>query len=136
MPRRGKRKRLATGIFEDKAGRSGIVYIHGRPKEYRFDPGTAISKIRQKLNDELKRLQGSGRARSYRGTLAAAVDAWDGQEAHLASWRERRAELRAWVKLYGDKRLNAIDAEDARRAMGSGRPPASRRRRSGIGYGA
>ena len=118
MPRRGKRKRLARGVFEDQTGRAGIIHVHGKPVELRCPPFTPIAKIRDRMAAELKRRHGSGRARASRGTLAAAVDAWDDQETHLASWKERRAELRAWVKLYGNQQLNAIDADAVRRAIG------------------
>ena len=118
MPRRGNRKRLARGVFEDQTGRAGIIHVHGKPIELRFPPFTPIAKIRDRLTAELQKRQGSGRARSRRGTLAQAVDAWADQETHLASWKERRAELRAWVKLYGDQQLHALDAELVRRAIG------------------
>ena len=117
MPRRGKRKRLARGVFEDKTGRAGIIHV-GKPIELRFPPFTPIAEIRDRMATELKKRKGSGRARASRGTLAHAVDRWDGQETHLASWRERRAELRAWVQLYGDRRFHALTAEDVRRAIG------------------
>ncbi len=114
MPRKGKRKRLARGIYEDGSGRS-VVF---RNKERRFPKHTPISELRDELDALKRKLKGSGRASSHRGTLAAAVDAWESQEQHLASWKERRAELRAWVALYGDLRLTAIKAEHIRRAFG------------------
>jgi hypothetical protein len=32
-----KRRKLATGIYEDAYGRSVIVSVHGKPKEFRFE---------------------------------------------------------------------------------------------------
>lgn len=119
MSRKGKRKRLARGIFEDKSGRRGIVSIHGKPKELSFPPYTPLSTIRDAMDAYKRKHKGSGRAKAARGTLAQAVDQWEGQEQHLASWKERRAELRAWVVLYGGVLLSMIDAEDVRRAMGT-----------------
>lgn len=118
MGSRGRRKRIAKGIYEDRYGRSGIVSIRGEPKELRFPPYTPLKTIREGMDDYKRKHRGSGRVATARGTLAHAVDAWEGQETHLASWRERRAELRAWVALYGDVRLSALDAEDIRRAIG------------------
>lgn len=114
MPRRGKRKRLAAGIYEDGSGRA-VVF---RGKERRFAPDTPMRTLRDERDKLKKKLKGSGQSASHRGTLAAAVDAWEGQEQHLSSWLERRAELRAWVILYGHMRLAAIHAEHARRAIG------------------
>jgi site-specific recombinase XerD len=113
MPRLGKRKRLDRGIYEDKTGRAAICL----GKEKRFPPETPLKVMRAWQESIRRKYKASGRARSIRGTLADAVNRWDGQETHLASWRERRAELRAWVALYGDKRLTAIDDEDVRRAI-------------------
>lgn len=69
--------------------------------------------------DIRKKYRGSGQATAARGTLSAAVDAWESQEQHLASWKERRAELRAWCLRYGDRRLSAITAADIRKAIGA-----------------
>ena len=53
---------------------------------------------------------GSGRASADRGTLSAAIDRWAGLEQHLASWKERRAELRAWAAGLGAQaRANTIN---------------------------
>ena len=63
MPRRGKRKRLARGVFEDQTGRAGIIHVHGKPVELRFPPFTPIAEIRDGRT-ELKKRKGSGRARA------------------------------------------------------------------------
>lgn len=119
MPRRGKRKTIARAIYEDKSGRAGVYRdSSGRPREIRFPPHTPVAEIRGRLNEEISKHKGSGRAVSTRGTLSAAIDEWASQEQHLASWKERRAELRAWRDLYGPKRLRAITAKDVRDAMG------------------
>jgi integrase len=64
-----------------------------------------------------KQQRGSGHLSAPRGTLAEAVDRWVALERHLASWGERRAELRAWVRLYGDRRLTSLTPDDVRRAI-------------------
>ncbi len=60
---------------------------------------------------------GSGRLGASRGTLAAAVDEWDALEKHLASYRERRAELRAWVKVLGSEPIGRITNQQCRRVV-------------------
>jgi len=114
MPRRGNRKRLARGLYEDRTGRSAVCL----GKEKRFPPYTPLAIMRTWQAAIRRKYRGSGRPRVSRGTLAEAVDRWDGLERHLASWKERRAELRAWVRLYGDVQRHTIHADDVRKAIG------------------
>lgn len=124
MPRRGKRKTIARCVYEDATGRS-ITYADGSGKrpEIRFPPATPIAEMRKEVTARLAKSKGSGRAISNRGTLAAAVDAWEPLEQTLTSWKERRAELRAWCravvdgKALGDMRLTAIDERIARTVL-------------------
>lgn len=118
MARQGKRKRIARCIYEDRSGRSGIYRdATGRPREVRFPPDTPISEIRDELERRRSKDRGSGRAPEARGTLNEAVDRWSRLEQHLASWKERRAELRAWCVLYGSRRLRNLTDADVRRAL-------------------
>jgi integrase len=118
MGRRGPRRRIATNVYDDASGRSIIYRDHdGKQREIRGTHATAISDLRKAVVAELERTSGSGRAVTARGTLAEAVDKWESLERHLASWKERRAELRAWVRELGDEQVRAITATDARRVM-------------------
>jgi site-specific recombinase XerD len=114
VPRKGKRKKLAVGIYEDGTGRSAVCL----GKEKRFPPHTPLSILRDWQQKIRKKLKGSGRTKVLRGTLAEAVNEWAGLEQHLTSWKERRAELRAWVALYGDVARHQLDSSDVRAAMG------------------
>ena len=118
MPRKGSRKRLARGIYEDATGRAAIYRdAAGRQRERRFPPFTPLKEIRDAIAGRKAKQRGSGRSVADRGTLDAAINTWASLEQHLASWRERRAELRAWSELYGTIRLQAISPNDVRRAM-------------------
>lgn len=114
MPRRGPRTRIAKNVYNDPTGRSIVYRQHGQAREIRFPPQTAITEMRAEVARRVARDAGSGQATTYRGSLAAAVDAWEPLEQTLVSWKERRAELRAWVraevhgKILGDLRLSAI----------------------------
>lgn len=114
MPRRGKRKRLDRCIYQDSSGPSIIV---GGREYSRGLHGLTLAQLRAKRNEIEQKRKGSGRVGAVTGTLAAAVDAWDGQEQHLASYVERRSELRAWVRELGDRPLGRIDAADIRRVV-------------------
>lgn len=124
MGRRGKRKRIARNVYEDATGRS-IVYrtANGKRKEIRFPPGYPIADMRKEATARLAKSNASGRAVSTRGTLAAAVDAWEPLEQTIASWRERRSELRAWCravvdgKTLGSMQMTAITPQIARTVL-------------------
>jgi hypothetical protein len=119
MPRKGKRKRIARGIYEDPSGLSCIVRDPrtGKPKEFRHPHHTAIGVMRQEADAFVRKHKGRRKTPNIRGTLTHAIEKWDGLEKHLKSWMERRAELRAWAALYGEKRLSAITEDDIRRAL-------------------
>lgn len=118
MPRKGKRRRIARGIYEDATGRAGIYRdALGRQREHRVPPHTSVARIREEVDALKAKHKGSGRVAADRGTLSAAIDRWNGLEQHLASWKERRAELRAWAKLYGHVQLRSLTPDDVRRAM-------------------
>lgn len=118
MPRRGSRKRLARGLSEDATGRSAIVTVGEHRVERRFPPHTPLSEMRDWQDGQRRKWKGSGLTAAPRGTLADAVDRWEPLEQHVASWKTRRAELRAWVKELGKMRLTAIRDEHVRRVIG------------------
>lgn len=118
MPRKGKRRTIAVGIYEDDTGRSGIFRdALGRQRELRFSKHEPVRNIRKALDEKKRQNRGSGRLAAERGTLNHAINRWANLEQHLASWKERRAELRAWGKLYGSTRLSALTSDDVRRAI-------------------
>jgi site-specific recombinase XerD len=119
MPRRGDRLKLALNIYEDASGRSFIIYIHGKPKEFRRPPGYPLRKLLDEQADMRAKYRASGLpSASGRGTLAEAVDSWEPLEQGIASWKERRAELRAWIKALGPHRqMHSLTERDCRRVM-------------------
>lgn len=125
MPRKGTRRKIARGCYEDKTGRA-IVYRNkaGRQLEIRFPPGTPIKDMRDEAAFRHSQETASGRAAVRRGTLDAAIDEWEPLEQGIASWRERRSELRAWSKAtvngkrLGDLPVRSISEALCRRVMG------------------
>lgn len=126
MARRGKRRTIATRVYDDDTGRV-ITYDHpvtGKQREIRRPPMTPIVELRKAAAKEIARLSGSGRADAPKGTLDAGIDEWTPLEQSISSWKERRAELRAWARAMvdgrrvGDMRMAAIDSKIARAVMG------------------
>lgn len=119
MGRRGKRKRIATNIYADQYGLSVTVKVGALQREKRYPTDTPLSVMkawRDETRVELRKLAPVRRRRGAATTLREDVESYIPQIRHLVSWRERRAELRAWVKLYGDWPRHRITPEHVRAA--------------------
>ncbi len=118
MPRNGTRRKIATNVYEDGSGRSITYRDHdSRQREIRFPLGTPIKEMRAEVIARLALSSASGIPKAAKDSLASAIDAWAPQEQGLASWKERRAELRAWAKELGSMRLRSITPAMAREVM-------------------
>jgi integrase len=110
MSRRGKRRRISTGIYADAAGIAAVVTVNGDKVEKRYPPGTTLDTIRSWRSDQKGKLQKralSGRA----GTLAGDARDYLKRVAHLVSLKARRAELRAWIDRFGAERTRDTIAQ-------------------------
>jgi integrase len=109
---RGTRHRIATNVYKDDLGIGAIVRLRGhKPKELRFQHGTALKEIRKDMERWAARMH-TARPTPSRGTLAADAVIYERLTRHLASWRERRSEVRALVRALGDRRRSQITKAD------------------------
>jgi integrase len=104
MSRRGKRLRLAKGIYRDRSGIAATVAIGTGPtkqqREKRWPLGTPLKSIKQWQQDTAAELRDDvGVAK--RGTLKADAARYLELAKYLQNWSGVRAEVRAWVALYG-----------------------------------
>jgi integrase len=104
MPRRGKRLRLAKGIYRDKTGIAATVAIGTGPakqqREKRYPHGTPLKDIKQWQLDTAAALREDvGVAK--RGTLKADAKRYLRLATYLQNWSGVRSEVRAWTALYG-----------------------------------
>jgi integrase len=104
MSRRGKRVRLAKGIYRDKSGIAATVAIGTGPakqqREKRYPAGTPLKIIKEWQHDKAAELREDiGVAK--RGTLKADATRYLELAKHLQNWAGVRSEVRAWVALYG-----------------------------------
>lgn len=104
MPRRGKRVRLAPGIYRDKSGLAATVAIgtgaakQQREKRYPFD--TPLKTIKQwQLDTAAVLREDVGVAK--RGTLKADATRYLNLAKYLQNWSGVRSEVRAWVARLG-----------------------------------
>ena len=117
MPR-STRTRIGKGIYRDASGIASVVTAGEHRREVRWAVGTPIETIkrwRERTRRDLQKLAPS----TPRGTLSADLVRYVRQIQHLASWRERRAELRAWEKLYGDVHRARLTSDHIRRTIGA-----------------
>lgn len=113
MGRRGKRRTLARGIYQDATGIAVVVRLHGRAKEYRFPTGTSLSVLKQRqarLEREAAKRHGTGR-----DALVADIAKYLGL-VRLGGPATIRAELMAWARLYPKHARHQLTREDVLRA--------------------
>ncbi len=113
MPRKGRRIRVARGIYRDGSGLAAVVSVGTRRKELRFPPDTPILEIRAAADQLRGQLRATAPRRS-RGMLAADAKRYEKQIKDTVSWREAMAEVRAWLTLYGTWRRSRITREQIR----------------------
>lgn len=94
--KRGKRKRLATAIFEDKYG----VSICIRGKEHRYPKGTPTESLIRKRNDLRDDLAASP---ARRGTLSSDIDAFLLSIPEGRRRDELTTELEHWRGVFGPR---------------------------------
>jgi integrase len=112
MPRKGKRRRIATNIYADASGLEAIARatVDGVAvtRSKRYDRDTPIKDIRVWQNDterELRKLTGV----SAKTTFAADVETYlPLVRQELASFTDRERHLRAWIPVFGAVRRHQI----------------------------
>ena len=117
MRRTGKRTRIDTGIYRDRAGYSVMVHANGARRELRFPRDTSLRVLKAARNDLRVRLQHE-RPKPTRGTLEQDAERYVRQVRYLTSWTERRSEVRAWVARLGRLQRARITSEHVRQAIG------------------
>jgi integrase len=111
MPRRGKRVRLAKGIYRDKSGIAATVAIGTGPakvqreKRYPFD--TPLKTIKQWQLDTAAELREDVGV-TKRGTLKADAARYLKLAQYLKNWSGVRSEVNAWVARLGHLHRNQI----------------------------
>lgn len=114
---RRKRQRIADGIYSDEYGLSATVSVgSGKDKlqrEKRYDHGTSLKPMKA-WQDETRVSLRLLLKSPARGTLAAKVAAYVEIVKPLipASWKDRERDLKAWLPLFGDRRVETITTKE------------------------
>lgn len=90
------RRRLSTGIYEDRYGRSVVYSVHGRPKETRFPPDTPLERLIRWRKTQLGQAQELA-PREPRGTLARDAVRFLKTRKGRPNYITEKANLKAWI---------------------------------------
>lgn len=111
MPRKGKRIRVSKGCYRDSSGYEVRVVVGGHTYSARMPLDSTPDELKQKR----AQLENTGRTdtpRAERGTLEADAPRYLRLVGHLASLKERRAHLDAWIARVGHLRRHRITPQD------------------------
>ena len=107
---RGRRTRVAEGVYRDRWGLAATVKVHGIQREIRFPRGTPLKTIRARRDQ----LRASLRTLPHgaRHTLAHDAGRYLDQVAStLVSFKDRQREIQAWLPTCGHLRTLALPAQ-------------------------
>ena len=98
---RGKRTRVARGIYRDASGYSVIWREAGRSKEARFPLDTPIYRLKDRREQELRRVaalpvSAAGKQQGFARDVVRFLKLRKGR----AGWKAERSHLRAWVHAF------------------------------------
>lgn len=116
MPRRGKRQRLRTGIYQDRAGLSGVATCGRQSRERRWPHGTPLDEIERWRRDTRYEME-QYEPKAPRGTMGGDAARYFKAVADLASFVARRSEIRAWIAALGARTRRASVTLDRIRAI-------------------
>lgn len=98
MPRKGKRKKIAEGIYRDAYGLAACVKVGKRTREKRYPEGTDLKTIKAWREAEKVKLRGA-QILVVKGTVAAEGARYlriVKGSLDKATFKSRRSEVRAW----------------------------------------
>jgi integrase len=113
MPRTGKRRTIAKGIYRDgnDGGYEVRVTVGGEVYSARLPKDSTLEELKRAR----ARLESRGRTdtpKAERGTLAADAIRYLKLIQHLRSWKDREDHLDAWIARVGDTYRHRITAAD------------------------
>ncbi len=112
MGRRGRRKRIDVGIYEDTTGIAIVVRIGNLAREHRYPHGTPYETLLLKRAQHYGELVKSAPRPAERGSLRRDITRYLERVAHLAGHDSVKAHLGAWLEPLGDKARIAITRDD------------------------
>jgi integrase len=115
MPR-GKRTRIALGIYRDRSGFSVCWREGGKPKEVRFDLDTPLYRLRDYRREQVNRVAEQPKVDTRHG-LARDVVRYLRVRKDRPGFKAERSHLRAWLRRFPKKSRWALTKEDCALAV-------------------
>lgn len=121
MPRnRGKRKRIAEGIYQDKQGYECVVSVgsgaNRRGKAKRFPRGTGIKEMTA-WQDTVRGLLRKKAPKVTSGTLAQWTRDYLKGKTSMPSYEARRADAEAWLPAFGERAPLSLSKNELQQQM-------------------
>ncbi len=110
MPRRGRRLRLAKGLFQDASGITARVEVCKQRDEQRFPLGTPLDQMKawqERRKPELRQ-QAKRRAGAAPGTFAADCERYLAAVKGMPTYRWRADDIELWKIKFGERRRDTI----------------------------
>jgi integrase len=100
MPRKGKRRTIERGIYQDSSGFEVRIVIGGHVYSDRMPKDSTLDELRGRLA-QLRAKGLTETPKTERGTLAADANRYLMLIKHLESWKDREAHLSTWCARLG-----------------------------------
>lgn len=111
MPRTGKRRTIARGVYADSGGFEIRATVGGVTYTERHPPGTELDKLKRARAVLVSKGQ-TDTPRAVRHTLRADAPIYLKLVRNLVSFKNRRAQINAWVSLFPDVYRHQLTAQD------------------------
>ena len=112
MPRQGARERIAQGIYRDGSGIAAIVTANGHRRELRFPAKTPLRTIRAAADETRTQLRKLPKAERH--TLSDDARRYlTAIKSTMASFKDRRRHLEAWLPQFGHIRTLTLPQHTA-----------------------
>lgn len=114
------RSRLATGIYEDRFGRSVVYHVHGQPKETRFPLDTPLDRLQRWRTRALADAIDIA-PRDPRGSLARDAVRYLKRLKGQPGYKSEKSHLKAWVMRLPRRPRWSLTREDVELAIAAWR---------------
>jgi site-specific recombinase XerC len=121
MPKnRGKRKRVAEGVYQDAIGYEAVVTVGSgktrQSKAKRFKRGTGMKEMTT-WQDVMLGLLRKKKPKTTAGTLGADIREYLKGVSGMTSFEARRADAEAWIPAFGDRDRMTITKSELQQQM-------------------
>ena len=111
MPKKPRKRTIARGIYRDTYSLMMKVSVNGTAHEQALPKDYTLKEAKAARATWLAELKADAPDTSTRDTLRFDAHRYEKLIKHMADWRARRSEIRAWVKEVGERGRHRINRE-------------------------